>query len=226
VPTTPTGAADIHGAEIRYPPPPWKLHGQAACVFGLVPVTKAQAFVPSDISIVRVQSGRALAAIYAASYEAGSTLRYRELIVIPALVRHGWRIGAWISHIYVDDPRSVAGGRAIWGLPKEMAAFTLDEAAGTVCVHQGSQRLCTLRAGGTRALLRLPVLLPALSPLRRLQRLLWFAGTGTTRVAIRRVELDIPEQSPLYPLGLTSGRGIVMSDMRLVVHAPRSGYAS
>lgn len=61
--------------------------------------------------------------VYCAHYGAGSTLEYLELIVIPGLVRRGHRLGAWISHIYVDDAQSVAGGRSIWALPKELAEF-------------------------------------------------------------------------------------------------------
>ncbi|HVF16551.1 MAG TPA: acetoacetate decarboxylase family protein, partial [Steroidobacteraceae bacterium] len=56
-------------------------------------------------------------------YGAGSTLQYHELIVAPALVRLGWRMGAWISHIYVDSEMSMLAGREIWGLPKQLAAF-------------------------------------------------------------------------------------------------------
>jgi acetoacetate decarboxylase len=50
-------------------------------------------------------------------------LEYSELIVIAGLVRYSGQIGGWVSHIYVDNADSVAGGRNIWGLPKELAEF-------------------------------------------------------------------------------------------------------
>jgi hypothetical protein len=50
-----------------------------------------------------------------ANYE-GGTLAYHELIV--------FRPGLKVSHIYVDSPESMRGGREIWKLPKELAEFT------------------------------------------------------------------------------------------------------
>jgi acetoacetate decarboxylase len=45
-------------------------------------------------------------------------LEYNELIIIAAVLGYKGKFGAWISHIYVDNPDSVAGGREIWGYLK------------------------------------------------------------------------------------------------------------
>lgn len=54
-------------------------------------------------------------------YRAGP-LCYDELIV-GALALHGLKPGVWVHGIWVDSAASLAGGRAIWGLPKELATF-------------------------------------------------------------------------------------------------------
>jgi len=56
-------------------------------------------------------------------------LEYSELIVI-AFVAIG-AFGGWVSHTWTTD--SIAGGREIWGPPKEMAEFT----GGERVVRQG-----------------------------------------------------------------------------------------
>jgi acetoacetate decarboxylase len=65
-------------------------------------------------------------------YQEGSELLYRELLVARPV-----RAGRWgrvrVTDIWVDDEESRAGGRSLWGLPKEMAHFDLvDEQDGQV----------------------------------------------------------------------------------------------
>jgi hypothetical protein len=83
-----------------------------------------------------------MAIIYLAHYTPDSTMEYNELIVAPATVRYQNQKGTWISHIYVDNDNSVAGGREIWGLPKEMAKFSWQEKK--VVVEQNNLTLCSL----------------------------------------------------------------------------------
>jgi hypothetical protein len=40
------------------------------------------------------------------------------------LVRRGWRLLPTITHIWVDSEVSRDGGRALWGIPKQLATFT------------------------------------------------------------------------------------------------------
>jgi acetoacetate decarboxylase len=179
----------------NYPPPPWRLAGHGACWLRLVAIDQARELVPDRYSLVSVLPGRTLGAIYLASYQAGSTLEYRELIVVPALVHYRGRRGAWISHIYVDDERSVAGGREIWGLPKELAQFQ-DDADGSlsVTVRQGAQVLCHLRASAGLPVLPAPVFAPAFG--ERGGQTLWLRGRGSARLTPCRGGIEIPADSP------------------------------
>jgi acetoacetate decarboxylase len=164
-----------------------------------------------------VLPGRTLGGLYLASYGARSSLQYHELIAVPALVRRGVRIGVWISHIYVDDAGSLAGGREIWGLPKLPARFELDTRGGTNVFHE-SQLLCRISAGRAAFALPVPVLAPAFAC--RGGHIVWFHGRGTARCGIARTELAIPQQSPLRALGLHSGRGLSLPHLDLLVQPP------
>lgn len=56
------------------------------------------------------------------SYEQGSPLTYGELLVARPVAtgRHGRRVT--ITDIWVDSPASVAGGRELWAIPKQLCA--------------------------------------------------------------------------------------------------------
>ncbi len=74
------------------------------------------------------------AGIYGAafvSYEEGSPLTYSEFLVARPIStdKDGRRVS--ITDIWVDSPASVAGGRELWAIPKDLADFTL------VSEHQG-----------------------------------------------------------------------------------------
>ncbi len=66
--------------------------------------------------------GRAVVATAFVDYLPGSLLPYRELLAA-VVVRDGLRLGLSITHIWVDSPASKAGGRELWGIPKELAGF-------------------------------------------------------------------------------------------------------
>ena len=147
---------------MAYPAPPWRLKGHALAVPRLVDLHHARPLMPPELAIVPVLPGKTLGLVYLATYRPGSSLQYHELIVAHALVRNRVRPGFWISHIYVDNPDSTAGGREVWGLPKELAEFTW--AAGTassIVVRQGERGLCAVRSGHPYWLPRTPLLVPA-----------------------------------------------------------------
>ncbi|MDJ0716516.1 MAG: acetoacetate decarboxylase family protein [Prochloraceae cyanobacterium] len=127
---------------MTYPPAPWQLKGYAVQSLHLVDVEKARSFVPEELEIVSFLPGKTLGVVYLSSYETGSVLEYNELIVTAAFVRYKDKVGGWISHIYVDNEDSVAGGREIWSLPKELADFTWEN--NSVTVTQGERLLCCL----------------------------------------------------------------------------------
>jgi hypothetical protein len=86
-----------------YPPEPWDLRGEALLTFWLTG---------------RTPVGRGVVCTAFVDYHPGGLLPYHELLVsTPA------RWGVTIPLIWVDSAASRAGGRELWGIPKEMAAF-------------------------------------------------------------------------------------------------------
>ena len=99
--------------EISYPAAPWPMVGQLwVSIFRL----------KQDVDDLRT------AGIYGAafvSYEPGSPLTYSELLVARlADTPRGRRVS--ITDIWVDSPASVAGGRELWAIPKDLCDFDLD----------------------------------------------------------------------------------------------------
>jgi acetoacetate decarboxylase len=165
------------------PHPPWRLQGHALAILRWLPIRDAQRLLPHGMHAVPLRPGRTLSVVLCAHYGAGSTVAYDELIVSPGLVRRGWRIGAWISGIWVNDRISLAGGRSIWGLPKALASFewSADARRARVLSHDGEMS-CDLNAldeGSERRGWPLPFAVPVWG---RRQRLLTFLVRGVARV--------------------------------------------
>lgn len=59
------------------------------------------------------------------SYEEGSPLTYSELLVARPVKEDGLKAVS-ITDIWVDSLASVAGGRGLWAIPKELCDFTLE----------------------------------------------------------------------------------------------------
>jgi acetoacetate decarboxylase len=95
------------GVDTTYPPAPWNMHGQLW------------------LSLFRVRAGdhpdRApgVYGVALVRYEQPSPLTYGEL-----LVAHMVEKAVNITDIWVDSPASVAGGRALWAIPKDLCDFT------------------------------------------------------------------------------------------------------
>lgn len=139
---------------MAYPPAPWQLQGYAIQTLHLLDIARSRPLVPAELEIISVWPGKTVGGIYLCAYGSGSVLEYNELIVVPAFVQYAGKWGAWISHIYVDNVDSVAGGREIWGLPKEMADFTWQE--NRVDVRIGDRLLCSLSYSQPSIALLLP----------------------------------------------------------------------
>ena len=108
---------------MAYPPEPWHLKGQLLMSVWAVPRAAALgAGDPPPGTRPIVVGGRCLAACAWLRYERGGVLAYDE-VLSAVLVRRGRRAMAWIPHIWVDSPVSRDGGRELWGLPKQLAAF-------------------------------------------------------------------------------------------------------
>ncbi len=183
---------------MNYPPPPWINKGRAVQVLRLVDVGRARSFVPAPLKVVPVLPGKTVGIVIFADYQPGSALTYHELIIAPALVRAGRHFGWWISHIYVDDPDSMAGGREVWGLPKQLARFSWNLPAGQVEAYQDDQLLCALLSQAPSRGVRLPLFLPSISRLG--SRLLAFRVSQVSTLGLSPAALEIPATSPFAPL--------------------------
>ncbi|MFF9632115.1 acetoacetate decarboxylase family protein [Streptomyces fradiae] len=110
------------------PPPPWHLRGTAHAALWLVPEDRLPPW-PLAPGVRPLRFGRRrVVGVFWVDYRPGGTLAYRELLVALA-VRHGTAIGGCAVEAWVDDPRSVEAGRALWGIPKRLAVLSFGPAA-------------------------------------------------------------------------------------------------
>jgi hypothetical protein len=206
---------------MTYPPAPWNLQGYACQTLQPVDTAQARALVPTGLTIISLWPGKTVGGVYLATYGPGSALEYHELIVVAALVSYAGRVGCWISHIYVDNPDSVAGGREIWGLPKELAEFTWEQGQQSrVVVRQAERQLCTLSYEHSAWGWRQGFPVPGFSTLET--NLLLFQGEANARIGVTRAQLEVPGTSPFASLSLGQPWLAVNCEaLNLVVHAPQ-----
>jgi acetoacetate decarboxylase len=194
--------------EMDYPPAPWRLRGHALAAFRFIELATARLFIRNDIPLVAVVPGKTLAGLALIDYGIGSTLNYQELIVFPGLVRHKARPGIWVSHIYVNNLTSLKGGREMFGVPKEMAAF--DWRLGRknqVRVSQDGQTLVEVKSRKAEFNLRVPFWGAAFGDAAGdLRRFIW---KSTAQGWLAKAELKIPLQSPFSLLGLDIPHAVV-----------------
>ncbi|MEU0742205.1 acetoacetate decarboxylase family protein [Streptomyces sp. NPDC006134] len=146
---------------MTYPPEPWHLEGRLYVSVWTVPRSDVTAPLPPEVRPVTLL-GRALVGTAWAVYEGDGVLRYRE-VLRAVLVRRRFRPMATITGIWVDSEASRAGGRALWGVPKELAVFTVtghDTFSARARAEHG-HLLCAARFRAlTRVSLRVPVAFP------------------------------------------------------------------
>ncbi|MFJ6671677.1 acetoacetate decarboxylase family protein [Actinosynnema sp. NPDC091369] len=135
---------------VSYPPEPWELHGRACVSVWLV---RASALPPLPVRPVTV-FGRAVVGTAFVDYRPPG-MAYHEVLAA-VLVRRGARFGVSITRIWVDSPESRAGGRELWGIPKELAEFEWgDDLAASARDEHGP--VAAVRARSPRFGVRLPV---------------------------------------------------------------------
>ncbi|WP_284453864.1 acetoacetate decarboxylase family protein [Streptomyces sp. MRC013] len=111
-----------------HPPPPWRLHGTLHAALWRVPGRRLPHWpLPAGVDALRFGRWRAVVTFWV-DYRPGGTLAYRELLVALA-VRCGGSPGACAVEAWVDDPRSLVGGRVLWGIPKDPAVFAFTRQA-------------------------------------------------------------------------------------------------
>jgi hypothetical protein len=106
-------------AGVSYPPEPWTLRGTGAITTWKVPVSALPA-LPVGVRA----TGRRTALVTTAfvRYNDRGLMAYDELLAA-VVVRHGRGVALSITDIWVDSEVSLAGGRGLWGIPKDLATF-------------------------------------------------------------------------------------------------------
>ncbi|HEX8101619.1 MAG TPA: acetoacetate decarboxylase family protein [Solirubrobacteraceae bacterium] len=187
-----------------HPPPPWRLRGEAAIFAAPVRADAARRFAPPTGARILAAGGWTLGGALLARYDETATLAYHELIVFSALARAGGAPPAFVvSHIYVDSEASLSGGHAIWGLPKELAAFDWSPRAVAVRREDG---VPLLRARWRARAGRVPV--PLYAPVLggRDGVTVRAAGFGRLAAAPALAALEVPVESPFAALALGGTR--------------------
>lgn len=140
--------------QVPYPPEPWDLQGLGYVALWLVP-TRVLPPLPDGVRAVSV-FGRSVVATGFVDYQPGGLLPYHEVLAAP-LVRSGLRVGLSITDIWVDSAASKAGGRELWGIPKEMADFSVTHAPAFHGVARvDGELVAEARVSPRRVSLRLP----------------------------------------------------------------------
>lgn len=201
----------------HFQPAPWTLTGDATVGVKLVSADLARRLVPPDAKVLCVWPKRTLAILFLAQYRHSPVGEYRELIVAPALVWRKGRIGCWISHIYVDNSTSLAAGRAIWALPKQMASMQWSAERFS---SGGPQLKLQALVAPPRASLRLPFFGMAMSKWGLSES--WFAARGAARIGLTRASIELADEAGLAELGLGGRMAVfVCSQMRVTIGRPR-----
>ncbi len=205
---------------MAYPSAPWQLQGYAIQTLHLVEIDRIRALIPPQLEIVAVLPGKTLGSIYVSEYQSGSVLTYNELIVAPALVRNHRKVGGWISHIYVDNLDSVAGGQEIWGLPKEMAEFTRSEHQ--IVISQQDLILCNLSVSpNIFSSLKLQPQITGYCFGNLNGELLYFGNDFKAKISSIDSKLEIPQASPFAHLNLSPAfLTIDLQELKLVAGIP------
>lgn len=203
----------------HFPSAPWTLRGEAVVGLKLVRSDLARQLVPRDAKVVCILPKRTPAILYLAHYSQSPVGEYREIIVAPALVSRRGRVGFWISHIYVDSSTSLAAGRAIWALPKQMASmhWSADRFS-----SNGPQLKLSASVTPARASIRFPFMGAALTKYGLSHS--WFAVRGAASIGLARASVDLADDPQLAALGLGGTMTVfVCKQMQVTIGRPHKG---
>lgn len=198
-----------------FPQPPWRLRARFLIVPAVVPLELARQLVPEHVRVLPVLPGHTLGGLLVARYGSGSTLAYRELFVVAALVRSGRRVGLWAPRIWVDSAASVAAGRSLWGLPKQLASFD----GNPPIVRVGGYTAVRLATGRPRLTLPVPLIAAVFG--QRLDGEVWTPAYGLAAIGPVRARVDLAPESLLASLGLRPARFAVAGRARVTFPAAR-----
>lgn len=159
-----------------YPPAPWHTHGRAFVQPYLVPADGLA--LPAGFRPLAI-AGRCVGLLGLVEYRAPSPLQYAELFWMPCMIAASGARGYYVAKMYVDSRASVAAGREMWALPKQLATFDIEGDEAVIDTEDGAHLELALARRG-----------PAI-PLRATTGtvqdggadLVRFRGTGTARTA-------------------------------------------
>ncbi|MBI3951904.1 MAG: acetoacetate decarboxylase family protein [Acidobacteria bacterium] len=98
----------------------WTLTGSGFSTACLHRLDRVRPYIPSHFSIQTVFPGHTLGGYYGLHYDNSPIGPYDELIVFPALVTFGGKVGCYVSHSYVNNERALQGGFQSWRWPREL----------------------------------------------------------------------------------------------------------
>lgn len=183
-----------------YPKEPWQLAGRMYLSMWLVARHEIPE-VPLGTRPVTV-AGRGVVGAAWVVYENDSVLSYNELLRA-VLVRVGARPRVCVTDIWVDSETSKAGGRALWGIPKEMADFDLDRTDGLRASAKSDDGL--LAGAAFRPGRRLPGRWPLSYRVAQTLsgRLKTTPVRSRTALSLARADWSASDSGPLGALGLS-----------------------
>ena len=198
---------------MTYPPEPWSLRGRMHVTVWLLPVADVPP-LPVPARIVRI-GRRAVVGSAWVDYRPGGVLSYRELLAA-VLVRDGWRPRVSITHIWVDSAASRDGGRALWGIPKDLAELSVTERAASAA------GIASARLGRGRLHVRLPLRFTVLQSLDG--RAKASPVRSGAHCGLSKVEWEIAGDGPLA--FLNRGAAPTVPGRRRLPHAVRCPAAA
>ncbi|MEU6914265.1 acetoacetate decarboxylase family protein [Streptomyces olindensis] len=117
-----------------FPPEPWHLRGTMHMAVWRIPAAELPEW-PLPPGVRPLALGRhGCVVTFWVDYLPGGTLAYRELLVAQA-VRHRRAVAATAVAAWVDSERSRAGGRTLWGIPKQLAVFDFPDPEPSAGAH-------------------------------------------------------------------------------------------
>lgn len=102
-----------------YPPQPWNLTADARVSVWRVPPSQLPA-LPDGVSPLLV-AGQASVFTAWIDYTPPGQMSYHELLAAVSIKAR--RVSCTITEIWVDSEASLAGGRELWAIPKDLAAL-------------------------------------------------------------------------------------------------------
>ncbi|MDT0378278.1 acetoacetate decarboxylase family protein [Streptomyces sp. DSM 42041] len=159
------------------PPEPWRLAGDMDAAVWRLPVREVPRWRLPHGARPLVVGGKVTLVTFWVDYRPPGVLAYRELLAALAVTHRGRIAGTAVAG-WVDDERSLRGGRELWGIPKERGVFVFSRDASRL-----RARLTTADGGTVHGDHRTGVPLPGPFPVRA--HLVQDVGGEAVRVPLR-----------------------------------------